>query len=542
MTPASLTRCGWAKKSMQQPDFLKTDDVVPWAWGRGNAVWAMFEAAAGGDVARMQQLVAQDDDLIRCMCDYRTPLHYAVRENQLEAAQWLIERGADATYRSGQDWHDAPRQLAADRGYDQMVAYLDDHLKEQYGICQEGETIAQAIRQRELDRVKELIQQHGTRVADARGNKPIHWATMTRQMDLIRFLLRQAVDINAQRPDGARPLDLTGGDYWYRGWRDSHPDAIKNHWVVVGFLIAKGADYDMTTACRLGDIEQVRHLLDEDPDAAKAETPYCTWYSGYPLRSAVAAGHTQIVKLLLKHGFDPNHQEHGLAPYGASLYEAVAGNHTELIDLLLEHGADPNQEVESSGSCLYRADESVRTLLRDHGAIWDLYGCCYEGGHADDLAVRFQRNPQEADNASAFALAAQRGDREIVDLFLKYQSDLWQRMPACAGQSEDILSWMMDQGMNIQQTDWHGVHALHHANDIETAKRLLAHGADINVIDGEHQSTPLGWAARRGNSELAQFLIEQGADKNAAGAPWARPLQWANRRRHETIIQLLTPP
>ena len=47
---------------------------------------------------------------------------------------------------------------------------------------------------------------------------------MTRQLDLIDELLARGADINARRQDGARPIQLTNGDYSYRGWRDVPKD------------------------------------------------------------------------------------------------------------------------------------------------------------------------------------------------------------------------------------------------------------------------------------------------------------------------------
>ena len=55
-------------------------------------------------------------------------------------------------------------------------------------------------------------------------NRPIHWAVMTRQLDLIDELLARGANINAARQDGARPIQLTNGDYHYRGWRDVPQD------------------------------------------------------------------------------------------------------------------------------------------------------------------------------------------------------------------------------------------------------------------------------------------------------------------------------
>ena len=41
------------------------------------------------------------------------------------------------------------------------------------------------------------------------------------------------------RPDGARPLNLTNGDYYYRGWRDVPPTALQRHEVLIGYLLAR---------------------------------------------------------------------------------------------------------------------------------------------------------------------------------------------------------------------------------------------------------------------------------------------------------------
>ena len=46
------------------------------------------------------------------------------------------------------------------------------------------------------------------------------------------------------------------------------------------------------------------------------------------------------------------------------------------------------------------------------------------------------------------------------------------------------------------------------------ARLLLDHGADINTIDEEYRSTPLGCAARRGQKEMVELLLERGADPN----------------------------
>jgi hypothetical protein len=117
-----------------------------------------------------------------------------------------------------------------------------------------------ALREHDLKQMRELLDAQPALVGkgDKRSNQPIHWATMTRQLDAIDELLRRAADINAQRMDGARPIHVTNGDYFYRGWRD-----VPRNWPVTSAhvmarLRARGAFIDLPTACHTGDIDPPR--------------------------------------------------------------------------------------------------------------------------------------------------------------------------------------------------------------------------------------------------------------------------------------------
>lgn len=521
-----------------QPDLLMTDHHVPWSWGAGNDVWAMFAAAMGGDSDHLLTLLSRTPSLVRCECDYRTPLHFGVRENQVDAVRLLLERGAEVPYADGKGSIDRPVVMARDRGYREMEELLKEHQFASFQICEAGDRVAEAIRESDFSGSEPVIATHGIDVADARGNKALHWAVMTRRTDVIEFCLQEGADINAVRPDGARPLDLSNGDYYYRGWRDVHENGVTDHWAVMEFLLEQGAEYDLTTACRRGDRARVREILRDDPAAANRDAKYNTWYSGFPLRSAAKAGHLEIVRLLLEHGADPNKPEHGLAPFGGSVYDATQNGHYEVVRLLLENGASPNQDVESSGCPLSQADAALSELLRAHGARYDAFACCLHG-HVEDFAWLCERDPFVANNSQLFAMAAESGLKQIVEIFLRYQPDMWQRMPARLGQSAEITAWMLASGMDPNQTNWLGFHRLHRGCSIEDLEAWVRMGADLNIIDGEHQSTPLGRAARSGAVDYAKALLQHGADRDLAGADWARPIEWAKRRGHEGMIRTL---
>ena len=77
---------------MTQPDDLKTDERLVWSTGRGTEVWALFCACAAGDLSAVRKLLDRDPSLVKCQHEYRKPLYFAVRENRLEVAAYLLER------------------------------------------------------------------------------------------------------------------------------------------------------------------------------------------------------------------------------------------------------------------------------------------------------------------------------------------------------------------------------------------------------------------------------------------------------------------
>ncbi|HEY8551274.1 MAG TPA: ankyrin repeat domain-containing protein [Vicinamibacterales bacterium] len=272
---------------------------------------------------------------------------------------------------------DDPLEIARDRGYAEMERLLADTLETKFNASPKGEPVAQALREHDLERMRALLDAQPDLIdeGDQRSNQPIHWATMTRQLDAIDELLRRGADINARRMDGARPIHLTNGDYFYRGWRDVPRDWPVTPAQVMAHLKARGAVIDLPTACHTGDIARVRELLRQDPSLANRNSEYEGYYpgAGSPLANAAAAGRMDIVPLLLDHRADPNLPEEQFAPRGRALYSAVYHGHYEIAKLLLERGAFPNPPVESSGDALWvarewRPDKRMEELLLSYGA------------------------------------------------------------------------------------------------------------------------------------------------------------------------------
>ena len=536
---------------MIQPEALKKHERLLWSTGSGVDVWEMFCACVAGDLPTVKRLVEKDRSLVRSHHAYRTPLYFAVRENRIDVVALLLEHGADPL---GLAVNDSLLEICRDRGHAELASLLQARLAETRNASPRGEAVAAAIRERDLPKVRSLLDASAERLhaGDERSNQPIHWAVMTRQIDLIDELLARGADIDAPRGDGARPIQLTNGDYHFRGWRDVPRDWPTTPDEVLAHLRARGAYCDIGTACHIGDRARVRELLDQDPSLANRVSEYVTYYvgSGAPLRNAAAAGDLAIVELLLERGADPNLPEEGIAPHGHALYSAVANRHLEIARRLLEHGAFPNPEVESSADALSRAisnsDQPMIDLLCSHGAARALHLLAYSGDVQTAAAV-LAANPALADDPDALVNAAGEGHEPFVRLLLRYQPDLPKRItfPAWSvgARTRELNELLFEHGMDPSQPDWLHVTPLHQLagkGDVDQATQFIDHGADLHARDEDIRSTPLGWAARYGRLPMVQLLLQRGARPNLPDdPPWATPLAWATRRGHREIAELL---
>jgi ankyrin repeat protein len=530
---------------MTQPEELKKNEPLLWSTGTGTDVWDLFCACIAGDLETIRRLANKDPSIVRCHCHYRKPLYFAVRENRLDVAEFLLERDPDPT---GLAVNDSLLDIAHDRGYAEMKRLLETMLATRHNVSPRGEAVAEAIRRCDAATMRSLLDASPEllHAGDLRSNQPIHWAVMTRQINIIDDLLGRGADINARRSEGARPIQLTNGDYHYRGWDRVPKDTSPTPRAVYEHLRARGAHCDICTAAWFGDLERVRALCDQDPSLANRPSDYVTYYacSGTPLRNAAAGGHIKIVKLLLERGADPNLPEEGIAPRGHALHSAVCRGHVEIVKLLLEHGAYPNVEIESSADTLTMAierDPQMVELLCSHGAARNVHLLAHYGD-VRTAAAAFAANPALANDPDALNNAAGQGHEAFVRLMLRYQPDLAKRVSGDA-KTRELSEFLFARGANPNRPDWLGITPLHEfatRGDVEKAALFLDHGANLHAADEDICSTPLAWAAKFGKSAMVEFLLHRGAKPNLPDdPPWATPLAWAARRGHSEVVELL---
>ncbi|MGB8191767.1 MAG: ankyrin repeat domain-containing protein [Chitinophagaceae bacterium] len=294
--------------------------------------------------------------------------------------------------------------------------------------------------------------------------------------------------------------------------------------------------WETLVASRDGNLDKLKALLEECLELAYAQYNYTP-----PIHFAVREGHVELVQSLLKLGaLDPTYKTY---PFGDTLLTiAEDRGHTQIAGYLQKYLADPSlvKFKGDNGEIYYNKPEAQVEFEK----IVDKN----ELSKAEEIVKEypeFLHDPTSFWGEGILMMPAKDGDMKLVELLMQHGAKVpdvskWGRFYYF--KHYEIAAFLMENGMNPNHKTWHHVTLLHdmaQEGDIEKAKLLLKHGADINSIEEEYQSTPLGLAARWGNTEMVKFLLAQGADPEKSGASWATPLAWAKKKGHAEIEALL---
>jgi ankyrin repeat protein len=113
----------------------------------------------------------------------------------------------------------------------------------------------------------------------------------------------------------------------------------------------------LQTACRDGKIDQVRELLDRGVDQ---NTDPGMPHGMSPLMLATAAGHDDVVRLLVEHGAIIDYEDGD----GFTAITLAAGQKFwKIVEFLSAHGANPIHADASGTSALLAAERAKKTAL-----------------------------------------------------------------------------------------------------------------------------------------------------------------------------------
>ena len=573
--------------------FVLHDAQLVLARAYGFASWPKLKAYVDGvNAGQLVKAVRADDvEKVRAMLrarpelanmdmgeDEHRAIHYAVLDRSAAMTRLLMQHGAEA--RKGIWPHrDATSALtlAADRGYDEIVAIIRDEEQRRRethsgsGAAATPEALYLAANWRS-GRALEMLKGDPALVhsASPNGGTPLHTAACEFHEEGVAWLLDHGADPNRRVKGRWTPIDLAASRKWF-----DVTDGPARFERVARLLLNGGAELGAFSAAALGALDWIRA---RHAEGALASPAACDDVSGCVGMVEIAAWHgrAETVALLLELGFDPNERmrvggmDEIIYTAGGPLYGCVVQGRRRIAEMLLARGADPNANVYASGSPLFRAyaqgDRAFADLLERHGGFLDAvsagYACQTEAARqllADEAAGRLRPGAVGAGKTVADELlwsAAGGGDPEIVRMALeridwpredrRWLWPLWQAFTCDGGVERGLACFRLLLGRaDPNQSDrgrtiLHTVMARGEEEHVPYAEMLMDSGARIDIRDELLRSTPLGWACRWGRVHFVKLLLARGADPAEPDAePWATPRAWAEKRGNHAVLQVL---
>ncbi|KAM8856304.1 protein TANC1-like isoform 2-T3 [Spinachia spinachia] len=253
-------------------------------------------------------------------------------------------------------------------------------------------------------------------------------------------------------------------------------------------------------------------------------------------------GHQEIAFLLLEFGASVDVvAENGMNPL---CFSAAAG-HLGIVMLLCKRGGKVDH-VDKSGQCAL-----VHAALRGHPEIIRyLLELEWSGeGPQQDCALKNKALQQ------ALIAASSMGHTQVVRGLLALTNEhavqidshdtLWGEtaLTAAAGRGKtEVCTFLLEQAAAVvQQVNRRGVSPLFCAvrqGHWQIAEMLLEHGADINISDKQGR-TLLMVAACEGHLSTVEFLLSKGASLTSMDKEGLTPLSWACLKGHKNVVQFL---
>jgi ankyrin repeat protein len=284
--------------------------------------------------------------------------------------------------------------------------------------------------------------------------------------------------------------------------------AVPSVLLTAGGAWAAGTATPLTDAVKANDVKAVRTQLQKPAAVRETSADGST-----PLHYAVEANAAEIAAALLKAGASPQAaNRYGVKPLSLA---AVNGS-VEMIGLRLKAGADPNTALPEGETALMTAaragnPKAVQALI-EAGA---------------DVNARTASRGQ-----TALMWAAARDNADAVRILLQHGA----KIDARTENPARVSGRASESGNTFTATQPTGftpfLFAVR-AGSLNAVKALVESGADVNdtLSDGE---SALVVAAANAHWEVADYLLDKGADPNRAGAGW-NALHQAVRERRPNI-------
>ncbi|XP_075245681.1 uncharacterized protein LOC142339499 isoform X4 [Convolutriloba macropyga] len=513
----------------------------------------LLRAAQSGNIDRVEELLANPENGIHVNLANSgglTSLHLAARKNLPEMCAFLLDKGADPSCRSN-------------RGNTALhIASLAGHL-----------TVVKLLVERKCD-INSKAQGSFT---------PLYMAAQENHLEVLKYLLHKGADETITTEEGFTPLavalqqqhakivaTLLEAEHSKKGYKlpALHVAVRKNDEKSTLLLLTKKYDPNIMSstnftplhvAARYGHYKIANHLINFGANIDQAAKN-----SIVPLHVASKWGKVDLVELFVNSNAKIDYKtKDGLT----GLHCASRNGHDEVVDKLLVKGADHKIKTKSGLSALHMAaqgnNESCARLLLHHGIPVDdvtkdlltplhITAHC---GHFETCKFVLERGASPDAKAlngyAALHIAVKKRRIRIILLLLReYNADpnipnesgMTPLHVACFFGFDDCAKPLLDckARPNVQTKNYYEspLHFAVRGGHYNLAQLLLDKGADVNA-EALEKLTPLHIAARNGDLDMTKLLVKREADVEHEALDNYRPIHMATREGHPAVVEYL---
>jgi ankyrin repeat protein len=439
----------------------------------------------------------------------QTLAQIAVYNFRHKAADILVRAGAD--FNSGQKEDvrktslQPPLIIAARIGALECTRILLTHGADPLVSCAGETTLYAAVVDDHIEIARLLLEQEQKPDINAHPAKEemlLMRAVNSENADLVSMLIENGVEVDFVDPNGgdfATPLSRACGEGYF--------DIVK-------LLLEKNADINYTggtsdsplfAAIYLRHDEIVKHLLQD-------ERVDIHWAARNGVNALLAAYRDpETVRELLKRGLSVNHY----SSWGTVLHLAAA-RWPKTIKVLLEHDPKPDLERVCGEDVVITAYVGCTPLQ---------IACQNQASECVELLL----------NAGANAKFRNNKDADAVDILLQSDHDL-------EGKEQCLRLILSEAGQfDPEYVDTKGqtrLHMIKKTTSVAIVQLLVKAKVPLNRPDNDGY-TPLAISIREGNSNVAKYLVDQGASVNVFSPSFGSILHLAVAKGDIGLVKLL---
>jgi ankyrin repeat protein len=435
-----------------------------------------FKTFAVSAILLATPLIAQAPKPAAPAADGTTPLHVAVRANDIVKVQSLLRAGADAS--SSNRYGITPLSLAAENGNAEIVAILMKAGADTKAMLPGAQTLLMTAARTGNPEVVKLLLDRGANPnakESTNGETALMWAAAQNHPEAVRVLAGHGADLNAR----SLPLQYKTDRFGLEG---------------VLTILPRGNWTPLMYAAREGSLDAAKALAEVGADLNLTDPESYT-----AMVISIINGHYDTAAILVEKGANP---ELGDSSGMGALYAAV----------------DMNTPAEIYGNPPLKSTSRIRAIdlmkiLLDHGA----------NVNAQLTATTVQRVHTPGDRnlgtgATPLMRATRNGDAAAMRLLLSRGAD------PTLEQKNKVTALMLAAGLGRDLNTFADEHTTE-TQMLETVKILLEQHVNVNAANDAGQ-TALHFAALSMDS-VVELLVKNGANIDAADKQGRTPLAMA---------------